>query len=157
MTMRRALLVSLLLVVACGSGARNIRGTQITDTEDNREILGIVEQYRRAVEQMDTKRLLTMASKSYWEDAGTPSGKDDYGYDGLRDVLEGRFQQASGIRYSMKYMRIRRQDNRAFVEVLIDASYNIETGRGQERLDKRDQNEMVLEHDGQHWKFISGM
>jgi len=109
------------------------------------------------VEQVDTKALLAMTSKSYWEDAGTASGADDYGYDGLREVLESRFQKASQIRYSLKYMRVKQQANRAFVEVLVDASYTIDTDGEAERLDKRDQNEMVLEYDGAHWLFISGM
>lgn len=143
--------------VGCAANAKVIGGTKVPDTADNREILGVVETYRKAVEDRDTKKLLALTSKSYWEDAGTPSGADDYGFDGLREVLDTRFQKASQIRYSLKYMRVRQQANRAFVEVLIDASYTIETDGGQERLDKRDQNEMVLEYDGAHWLFISGM
>jgi hypothetical protein len=144
-------------LAACASQTHNIRNTGVADTTQNRQILGVVEAYRNAVEHQDTKALIAMASKAYWEDAGTPTGSDDYGFDGLRDVLEGRFMRASNIRYSMKYMRVRRQSNRAFVDVLIDASYTIDTPKGDQRLDKRDQNEMVLELDQGHWMFVSGM
>ncbi len=156
--MKLCLLLATILAAGCAEGTVTIRGTGgIPKTTENERVLGVVEAYRNAVETMDTKKLMAMASKGYWEDAGTPTGADDYGYDGLRDVLDGRFQRASNIRYSMKYMRVRRQANRAFVEVLIDASYTIDTPKGEQRLDKRDQNEMVLEYDGQHWLFVSGM
>lgn len=155
--MRLRALVGCLILVACAASTRNIGGTKIPDTDENREILRTVEKYRMAVEKKDTGALISMASKQYWEDGGTPTGSDDYGYDGLADVLAGRFQNAESIRYSMKYIRIRRQANRAFVEVLVDASFTIRTFRGEERLDMRDQNELVLEHDGERWLFLAGM
>jgi ketosteroid isomerase-like protein len=142
---------------ACAAGTKNIPGTRVADTDENRTIIGVVEKYRLAVERKDAPALMAMASKSYWEDGGTPTGSDDYGYDGLREVLTGRFQRADEIRYSLKYLRVRRQGDRAFVDVAIDASYTVKTTRGDERVDKRDQNQIVLEWDGEHWKFISGM
>jgi hypothetical protein len=143
---------------ACAGGTRYIYGTEVVDSRDNRTILGVVEQYRLALERKDTQTLLNLASKDYWEDGGTPTGADDYGYDGLREVLDTRFARADGIRYSMRYMDIKRlEGNRAAVEVLIDASYSIETAKGRERRDMRDQNQLVLVYDGANWKFLSGM
>jgi hypothetical protein len=141
----------------CTGGGAYIRGTRVEDTSENRTIIGVVERYRLAVERKDAPALMNMAAKSYWEDGGTPTGADDYGYDGLREVLTGRFQRADDIRYSMKYVKVRRQGQRAFVEVIIDASYTISTTQGEQRMDQRDQNELVLEWDGEHWMFVSGM
>jgi hypothetical protein len=105
-----------------------------------------------------------MASEEYWEDSGTPSGDDDYGYEGLKEVLSSRFQQVDSIRYAMRYMRIRYQPatategRRAFVEVLVDASFTIPDARGGvRRADKRDQAQFVLEWTGEKWMFRSGM
>jgi hypothetical protein len=110
-----------------------------------------------------------MASKSYWEDGGSATGKDDYGYDQLQEVLTGRFQKGEDLRYSLRYMNVLRrcpagqeaEDNtgcRAYVEVLVDASYSVKDARGETvRRDKRDQNQLVLEWDGEAWKFLSGM
>ena len=39
------------------------------------------------MEDRDATTLLSMAHPNYYEDSGTPSGQDDYGYDGLKDVL----------------------------------------------------------------------
>jgi hypothetical protein len=145
------------LAPGCASSSTYIRGTKVEDNKDNRQIIGVVERYRLAVERKDAPALMKMAAKSYWEDGGTPTGADDYGYDGLREVLVGRFQRADDIRYSMKYVKVRRQGQRAFVEVVIDASYTITTPQGEQRMDQRDQNELVLEWDGEHWMFVSGM
>jgi hypothetical protein len=142
---------------ACAASTKIIPGTKVRDTDENRSILGVVERYRAAVERRDAPALMAMASKAYKEDGGTPTGADDYGYDGLREVLTGRFQRVDEIRYSLKYLGIRRDGDKAFVDVAIDASYSVSTSRGTERVDKRDQNQLVLEWDGEHWKFISGM
>lgn len=143
-------------VSACASSSHTIQGTKVADSDENRRILGAVEQYRLAVERKDAEALLAMASPKYWDDSGTAGGTDDFGYQGLRDVLASRFQRAEDIRYSLHYMHVRRVGNRALVDVLIDASYAIE-GSKAGRLDMRDQNEMVLEYDGRRWLFLSGM
>ncbi|MBP6631029.1 MAG: hypothetical protein KBG28_25405 [Kofleriaceae bacterium] len=155
-------------LAACAGRASTISGTRIADDSVNRAILQQVESYRQAVERRDAQALLLMASQAYWEDSGTPSGSDDYGVDGLREVLSSRFQKADDIRYAMKYVSIRRacpSDDggviagcRAHVEVLIDASYSVMDARNSERRpDMRDQNELVLEWTGDKWLFVSGM
>ncbi len=155
---RLALLLAAVPVAACASQASYIYGTHVPDNEQNRDLISVCEQYRVAVEKKDVGTLLNLASRNYWEDGGTPTGADDYGYDGLRGVLEGRFARADGIRYTMKYMEVKPlAKNRAAVDVMIDATYSINTQRGPQRLDMRDQNEMVLEWDGKRWLFVSGM
>lgn len=153
--------VALVLVVmsSCAAKIRYIPGTTVPATNVNRQIIQAVEGYRLAVERKDTPALVAMASKSYWEDGGTPTGTDDYGLDGLRDALVNRFQRAESIRYSMRYLNIKleREAQLALVDVLIDASYSIPTARGSERQDMREQNRLVLERDGDRWVFLSGM
>jgi hypothetical protein len=168
------LLVAILAAPGCGGGQDRIGGTRIPDNSTNRNILDVLETYRQAVERKDHEQLILLASRKYWEDSGTPSGSDDYGITGLADVLKGRFQKADEIRYSMRYVTIRRAcpgggsdvvaGCRAHVEVLIDASYTIADARGAPRRpDKRDQNELVLEWTceqggaGCKWLFVSGM
>jgi hypothetical protein len=155
---------------ACGGRSGNIPGTQVSDSKFNRDIIATIEDYRLAVERRDAASLMLMASPQYWEDSGTPSGGDDYGFDGLGDVLAGRFQQADDVRFSIRYVSIRRrcpsadaevyEGCRAYVQVLIDASFSISDARDQQkRPDMRDRNELVLEWaDGDRkWKFLSGM
>ncbi len=161
--------MSFAFLFACGTSTQTIPGTRIVDSPENRDLIKVAEEYRMAVENRDTSALLLMASQNYWEDGGTPKGGDDYGYDGLRDVLSGRFSKASNIRYSLRYMDIRRrckpgsdpstnEDCRAYIDVLIDASYSVKDARGlDKRPDKRDQHQLVLEWSGDKWLFLSGM
>jgi len=153
-----------LSLAACAAQAHVIAGTKIPDNDLNHSVLTTVEAYRNAVEKGDAQALMLMASPKYSEDSGTPTVVDDYGYDGLQGVLASRFKSARDIRYSMKYVAIRPScENleagcQAKVDVLIDASYTITDARGQaRRLDKRDQNQLLLEYTGDKWLFLSGM
>lgn len=158
-------LLVLVAASACAPRAVYVPGTRIPYSEANKSVLDAVERYRLAVEKGDADGLMLMASKQYWEDSGTPTGSDDYGYDGLRNVLLSRLSRASDIRYSMRYMAVRqtcpqglRPGCRAAVDVMIDASFTIADATGKPiRPDKRDQNELVLEWDGRRWLFLSGM
>jgi hypothetical protein len=168
---RLGLFLSLIVLWGCAPKAQSIPGTKIPENRTNRAIIEVVEQYRLAIERKDTAALVLMASKRYWEDGGTPTGGDDYGYDGLREVLSSRFKKVDDIRYSLRYMNIARRCQgkddpesnsgcRAYVDVLIDASFSLVNAHGQEvRPDMRDQNQFVLEWDPQaeRWLFLSGM
>jgi len=157
--------------LGCSSKAQTIPGTAIPESPTNRNVVDTVEQYRLAVERKDTPALLLMASQSYWEDGGTPTGSDDYGYEGLREVLNNRLRTAGDIRYSLRYMNVARrcppegnaetnEGCRAYVDVLVDASFSMVNAYGETvRPDMRDQNQFVLEWDAEaeRWLFLSGM
>jgi hypothetical protein len=149
---------------ACAQQHAYIAGTKIPDNQLNHSLLGTIEDYRHAVESGDAQGLMLMASPKYSEDSGTPTVVDDYGFDGLQGVLASRFREARDIRYSMTYVKVHptcvelEAGCLAKVDVLIDASFTITDARGQaRRLDKRDQNQLVLEYSGDKWKFLSGM
>jgi hypothetical protein len=165
--MRRLVFV-LALVMIAGCGARQGRyvvGTRVPWSPANESALKACEEYRLAVERGDADALMLMAHKQYWEDSGTPSGSDDYGIEGLRNVLLTRLLKASDIRYSVRYVAVHQQcagelqpTCRAAVDILIDASYTVTNAYGKAaRPDKRDQNQLVLEWDGRRWLFLSGM
>lgn len=162
---RSAVLLAVLSLAACARNGSYVAGTKVPYSENNKSVLTASEEYRLAVERGDADALMLMAHKQYWEDSGTPSGSDDYGYEGLRNVLVSRLQQATDIRYSMRYLAVRQTCTkdlvagcRAAIDVLIDASFTITDANGQpKRPDKRDQNELILEWDGRRWLFIAGM
>jgi len=155
---------AVLLVGACARPVNYIPGTRVPRTTLNKSVLDTCEEYRMAVERGDADALMLMVHKQYWEDSGTPSGSDDYGIEGLRNVLLTRLQKASEIRYSMRYVAVNLQCTelkvgcRAAVDVLVDASFTVTNAIGRPiRPDKRDQNQLVLEWDGRRWLFLSGM
>ena len=163
--MNRLLLIAAIISAgACAHQVTYVAGTRVPYSDINKSVLDTCEEYRIAVERGDADALMLMAHKQYWEDSGTPSGSDDYGVEGLRNVLLTRLQKASDIRYSMRYVAVHQQCNslkvgcRAAVDVLIDASFTIANPIGRPiRPDKRDQNQLVLEWDGHRWLFLSGM
>jgi hypothetical protein len=158
--------IALAIVGCANQKASYVAGTKVPYSAPNKAVLDRCEEYRLAVERGDADALMLMAHPQYWEDSGTPSGSDDYGYEGLRNVLLTRLLKATDIRYSMRYMAVHQQCRggelkvgcRAAVDVLIDASYTITNAYGKpSRPDKRDQNQLVLEWDGRRWLFLSGM
>ena len=161
------LVVLAFIAAGCAHQVRYVAGTHIVDSPQNESVLKAVEEYRLAVERRDSDALMLMVHPQYWEDSGTPSGGDDYGYEGMRNVLMTILPRASDIRYSMRYVDVHqscappkelRPGCRAAVDVLIDASFTIPDATGKpKRPDKRDQNELVLEWDGHRWLIVSGM
>jgi len=162
---RLFLIAAILSASACAKKVTLIGGTRVPYSANNKSVLDAVEQYRLAVEKGDSESLMTMAHKQYWEVSGTPSGSDDYGYDGLKLVLASRLKMASEVRYTMRYMGVSHECKgdlaagcKATVDVLIDASFTIQNALGKaSRPDKRDQNQLLLEWDGSRWMFLSGM
>ena len=161
---RLVLIAAIVSLGACAHQVSYVPGTKVPYSDMNKSVLDACEEYRLAVERGDADALMLMAHKQYWEDSGTPSGSDDYGVEGLRNVLLTRLQKASDIRYSMRYVAVHQQCTelkpgcRAAVDVLIDASFTIANPLGRPiRPDKRDQNQLVLEWDGHRWLFLSGM
>ena len=150
---------------ACSGNKSNfIQGTQIPRTAMNEDIVKRVEEYRAAIEGRDAAALLLMASPDYWEDSGTSSGEDDYGYEGLKSVLATRFQEANSIRYSVRYKQVQlkgceiEETCRAFVDLLVDASFTANDARGtRKRYDKRDQNQLVFKRRDEKWLILRGM
>lgn len=134
-----------------------IPGTRITDTKDNRDILTRVEEYRIAMEQRDAPKLLTMAHPNYFEDSGTPSGADDYGYPGLKKVLDTRLPVLRSLRYAIQYRHLVVEGKRATLDIRYDMSYQIATEMGDRWERKQSDKRIELENDGNRWLFLSGM
>jgi hypothetical protein len=154
--------VGLALVLAglLGSGCahqRMVGGTSVPDTEDNRKLLETIEQYRQRLVEKNVEGLLLLASDRYFEDSGTPSAIDDYGYDGLKYVLANRLTRLRSIRYDIQYRSAKVEQNRAEVECFLSGAFEI-IGESRESYRRiGDHHRFVLERSGDKWKFLSGM
>lgn len=151
------LLLPLSASAGCASG-KLIPGTRIRDVPRNREVIKVVEKYRRAVESRKVTQLMAMAHPHYYEHSGTPTGSDDYGYKGLLRVIRKRLKQTLSVRCNLKYMRIHwPAKNQAEVEVYISASFQLKTDEGERWHRMTDYNKLVLVKDKDRWLFIRGM
>jgi hypothetical protein len=154
--MGRSLLVCA-LVAGCAH-QQVIPGTTVTDTDVNRDIIKTVEMYRAALEARDVDRLLMLASDHYFEDSGTPRADDDYGYDGLKQVLTGHLARVRSIRYYIQYRNIRLDGDRAEVEVFLNGAFELLSEAGERYQRVSDYHRFLLEHTAKdRWKFLSGM
>ena len=132
-------------------------GTTILRSEQNRKIIETVEQYRQRLLARNVDGLLVLASDRYFEDSGTPRSDDDYGYDGLRQVLTNELKRVKSMRYEIEYRNIKVTGTRAEVEVFLDGSFELAADAGDRYRRVNDYHRFVLEEKGDEWKFLSGM
>jgi hypothetical protein len=152
--MRLSLALSLLSACAL---VNVIPGTKVPDSRTNREILDVCEKYRHALEDRDPATLLTLAHPNYYEDSGTPLGGDDYGYDGLKEVLAKRIAALKTVRYNIEYRRVNVEGHHAQVDIRYDASFQLATEMGDRWERKQNDKRIELENDGRRWLIIAGM
>jgi hypothetical protein len=150
------LLLGALLLARCAT-IMTIPGTKVTDTRVNREIIGVLERYRVALEEKDSATLLALAHPNYFEDSGTPKADDDYGYEGLKEVLVKRLGTVKTIRYNIEYRDVSVRGARAQVDIRYDASFELDTDLGNRWERKQNDKRIELERDGNRWLIISGM
>lgn len=159
-----ALLLRVLVCLGLGLGLsstgcatfRPIPGTKIADTPEHRELIQRVEEYRLAMESRDASKLLTLAHPNYYEDSGTPTGSDDYGYPGLKRVLESRLGALRWLRYLIRYRDVHVETNRAWVDIRYDISFQLLTEMGEKWERRQNEKRLELIKDKDRWLFVSG-
>jgi len=132
-------------------------GTTILRNEENVKIIETVEQYRRRMLEHNIDGLLVLASQTYFEDSGTPRSDDDYGYEGLKQVLTSKLKLVKSLRYEIEYRNITVRGNRADVEVFLDGSFELAADSGDRYRRVNDYHRFLLEQENEQWKFTGGM
>jgi len=144
-------------VLASGCAGAQIPNTDVDDTDENREVVEFLEEYRRAVESRDVGALLQMASREYYDDNGTPIGGDDVDYDGLREKLQLWRERVLDVRYEIRYRRVLFRQNRVYVDVRYSGSFQV-ASEGEEQWSRRlSDNRMVLRREEGGFRILSGM
>lgn len=132
-------------------------GTTILKTEQNREVIEVIEQYRRRLIERNIEGMLVLASDKYFEDSGTPRSDDDYGYEGLKEVLMRKLQRVKSLRFDIEYNSVKIAGSRAEIEVFLDGSFELAAESGDRYRRVNDYHRFVLDRSGERWKFLSGM
>jgi hypothetical protein len=73
----RSVLGTLIALGLVGCAHDKIPLTNIDDTEENREILQVVQEYHKALESLDADAILQLVSPRYFEDNGNLEANDD--------------------------------------------------------------------------------
>lgn len=145
-----------------------IPGTEIPDTDENRDILRVVERYRVAFVRRDAAGVLATAHPTYYDPAGTDDTIDDVEYEQLGPMLRIRIAQIESMRFTIDYLEINVVDDRAVVKVWIDASFRlapmIDAQTGEVRVEaqharKQDHSmfELLRDGDGSTWRITKGL
>ena len=157
---RSVLVLAAFLALAAplaGCATHYIPNTDVEDNDENRKLIGFCERYRHAVETKDIATLMKLAAPNYYEDGGTTDPTDDIDYAGLQQYLMGRFQDASSIRYEMRYRRVKKERDLIYIEYTYSASYRIPGSKGDEWRRKVEDNRLELVPYQDEYRIVSGM
>lgn len=145
-------------LVTSGCAHRTIAGTQAKDTAANREIYAILVKLRHSLEERDAASLMSLVSKSYFEDNGTPDPRDDYGYSELSErIAADTLSTAQEVSISLQIFDITVHGPRAWADLRYTSRARLELPNGRLWDSFRDFNrvEFVREDDG--WRIIRGL
>ncbi len=161
----RLLLACVLISSAC-KDTPTIPGTEIPDSDENREILRVLEQYRVAFVRKDAAAVLATVHPTYYDTAGTDDPSDDLRYEDLGPVLRARMTELESIRFTVDYLEVHVAGDRASVRVWIDASFRLTpitnpttTAVRVESRHTRKQDHAMFElvKDGKTWRISKGL
>lgn len=154
MRFRSSVALAALALAAC---ARNIPNTEIRDTPDNRAIIAVVDQYRKAFDTRNVDAVMALVSTGYYDDAGTVDASDDVDYKALPAVLRETFAKISQVRLEFGITEIVVNGDKANADLFYDAKYRVSTPRNE--IPKRDTDiqRLLFVREGQDWKIISGL
>lgn len=152
------LAVTALALLLSGCGAHLIPNTDVEDTDYNRGVIQFCEEYRKAVEQRNTARLLQMAHENYYEDGGNIDATDDLDYADLKKYLEDKFRDTKAIRYEIRYRRVGQgRKDVIYVDYTYSASYKLHTEMGDVWKRSVADNRLEMIPDGDKYKILAGM
>jgi hypothetical protein len=146
------------LFISCSS-QKMIVGTTIEDTETNRVLYDIMQNYNKNIEEKNIDNLMKLVSTRYYDNSGTVDTSDDFGYSQLKDVLKKRFLQIKDIFQTIKIKSIveNKTDNKYYVTYEYTAKFLMSIDENKEWHEKSDINQIVFQKEGQEFKIIKGL
>ena len=147
-----------LVVCSVGCAHTVIPQTEVEDTPENREIVGLVEAYRQALETKDLDALMELVSPRYYEDNGTVDSSDDYDYAGLKEGLKEDFKRTQTIKVELRVEAVEVDDDNAFAEIYYDVRAQNEYPSGLRWQTGNDRSRLSFERDDEgRWWIIRGL
>ncbi len=161
-SLRPTLLLPLLLLAlvtgATGCAPALIPGTNVRDTEVNREVLQTVQRYRKAMEDRDADALRALVSQRYFENASsTGDASDDWGFPDLETVLADVKGHVKTCIYDIKVTDIIIDGSKAEVDYEYTWNFQYTDGQQDSWARKSDSNRLSLLRESDQWKIVAGM
>jgi ketosteroid isomerase-like protein len=154
---RTAMLATMLAASACATST--IGNTDIKDTEENRQVLELVERYHRAIESLDADAVLELVSPDFYEDLGNGDEGDDYDYEGLAQSLHENFELTRTLRLDIRVDAVEIDDDAgtAYAELYFDIRAQNEYPSGLKWERTTDRTRLRLRREGDTWRIIAGL
>lgn len=132
---------------------------QIADTTENRKVIDVLVQYRRAIVRKDVGTLRRLISERYYDNgATTDTTRDDYANDQLPAVFELMAQHTDQIKYDVTVKNVEIKERAAFVDYEFEYAYEYTIGEAPPSWDAGlDVNRLELEAENGEWKIVSGL
>jgi len=145
------------LLAACGPAL--IEGTNVPDTQENRELLDVLDRYRQALEARDAQALADIVSPRYFENASSTSdAKDDYGFvELIQKVLPVLQDNVVEVQYKIKVDRIDAKGRQASIYYEWEMTFKYIEGGLEGWSTAKDKNRMDLALEGDSWKILAGL
>ncbi|MFT7581068.1 MAG: methionine-rich copper-binding protein CopC [Myxococcota bacterium] len=152
-------LVALTATLSTGCGTTYIGNTEIADNEENREIYEQVMLYQRAVMARDSDQILSMVSRTYYENSTTTdTSMDDYGYDRLRVHLSSELQDnVLDVNFRVLMRRINTDGQRATADYEYYYTFKYTEGGTTAWKERNDFNRLEFVREDGMWKITGGL
>lgn len=156
--MRKALALLFALTAPMACAPKLIPGTEIRDTDENRQILEVMGAYKNALENRNADGIMKLVSPAFFDDGGTPEGGDDFDYQGLRAKLTTWVEKTQAVRASLQVKRIDVVGAMATVRYYFDVNFQIRGPDGAPIWKREtDTKEMKLRLENGRWMIIRGI
>lgn len=152
---RTLAVVSAFAMTACAHS--KIPNTNIDDTDENREILAIVDAYHSAIENRDADAVLALVSDEFYEDNGNTDRDDDYGKNQLAESLRSEFEKTEQFQLGLKVDGIVVKDDRAEAFVQYNLRARTDYPSGKKWKTSSDRARMSLVRTNGKWLIVSGL
>ena len=133
--------------------------SEIQDTDENKEILKVVQKYRDAISARDIAALREMISSDYYENASTTDDlSDDYGNERLEEIFNDYLAQSvKDIRFIIERQQLTQKGMEYYVDYQYIWNYRFEVAGQSYWQSKNDTNRMTIVKEGDAWKIKGGL
>ena len=156
------LAVALVLALSAASGCKPelIPGTQVEDSDENREVLTFLTRYQAAMQARKVDDVIKLCAADYFETNGNDTPADDYNIDGLRTKLGEHFGRTKEIVLEVYVQQIERTDDAVKVAYRYNTRALVGFPSGDKWLTATDINKISLrqiEDDEIGYRILSGL
>ncbi len=158
--MRRLLASSVAALLACASGActpSTIPGTPIADTQENRAVLEVVNQYQAAAQALDPDGMFQLASPKYFDKSFIDRGRSPVDYAHLQKTLTDKFGRLKALRMELTIKDLKVKGDTAQVDYFMVMHFSVSEQQGEKWFSESDDERMQLAREGGAWKVTAGM